>query len=263
MVVVEILPIGAIIKEKEKMKKSTLFKILTLFLTFVITLSSSGCEILRVLRGGPSDVRLSMVEKQKERKELLDSFIPEVEGYIFEALPKDIFDGEEDWKSKGYLTWREFVDRRHMLSIIKKESNHYEVSVADHTELYFETEFCKITIAKDIFEKQIGRFEGLYDIEFTHTYIIDYEAMTQTYYGEFFNGYAHYKDGEYFVVLAMNHYREKYFYISGPPALFLIDVENNALHYVGYAKGWLEYEIENYRFLGKDYYCYKLTKEGE
>jgi hypothetical protein len=31
--------------------------------------------------------------------------------------------------------------------------------------------------------------------------------------------------------------------------------------YVGYAKGWFEYEIKNKRFYNEYSVCYKLTKE--
>jgi len=43
--------------------------------------------------------------------------------------------------------------------------------------------------------------------------------------------------------------------------LFLLDFENNTMLYVGYAKGWLEYEIEHGKFYTTNI-CYKLTKEG-
>ena len=50
--------------------------------------------------------------------------------------------------------------------------------------------------------------------------------------------------------------------LDAPPAIFLLDFENNNLYYVGYAKGWFEYELENGRFPNRYSMLYKLTKEG-
>ena len=67
------------------------------------------------------------------------------------------------------------------------------------------------------------------------------------------------KDGEFFLIYFMPLYS---YFLDAPPALFLLDFENNTMQYVGYAKGWFEYEIANGEFFIREAFVYKLTKES-
>ena len=92
------------------MKRKTLFKILTLFLTFVIFSCGSGGLFALGLQLKENEERHQhLIEKQKERKAQADALIPEIDGYIFEALPQDAFVNQEDWESKGSLNHYNFL----------------------------------------------------------------------------------------------------------------------------------------------------------
>ena len=94
------------------MKKSTIFKILTLFLTFVIFSCCSGCLFALSLQLKKNEERRQhLIEKQKERKAQADALIPEIDGYIFEALPKAAFTDQADWESKGFFDIFTFFKR--------------------------------------------------------------------------------------------------------------------------------------------------------
>ena len=91
------------------MKKSSIFKILTLFLTFVIFSCSSGC-IMGIIENDLKKDTQRRIEIQKERKAQADALIPEIDGYIFEALPQTAFANQADWESKGFLDSSSFFN---------------------------------------------------------------------------------------------------------------------------------------------------------
>ena len=92
------------------MKKGTLFKILTLFLTFVIFSCCSGCLIFAIARESKEKDIQRWIEIQKERKAQADALIPEIDGYIFEALPQYAFVDQADWESKGFIDQHNFFN---------------------------------------------------------------------------------------------------------------------------------------------------------
>ena len=240
-VVVGILPIGAIIKEKEKMKKSTLFKILTLFLTFVIFMNCSGCLISLILYNSEKEKQETMqflVEKQKERKELADTLVPDIEGYTFEILPKEAFNDQEDWESKGFL------DDYSFLTFYTERTQYYKHNI-DYSPFRISIISPQGTTVSEISEERLMKYFEI----FPNSPGYGMETI--------------YKYGEYFLLASMTAVKYRFYYLEFPPALFLLDFENNTLYYLGYAKGWFEYGIDNKVVLDKYQMVYKLTKEGE
>ena len=221
------------------MKKKTLFKILTLFLTFVIFSCCSGC-FLYLINKKNEERHQRLIEKQKERKAQADALIPEIDGYIFEALPKAAFANQEDWESKGFFDidtfFKEDTGIEYFFNI--KETDLYylgTVCLANDGKICYE-----ITIAKNDYEERLTKyFEVFTSLSVRSTEIICIEGI-------------------FFLIYFMPYYSG---YLEGPPAFFLLDFENNTMLYAGYAKGWLEYEIANGEFFIKEDVVYKLTKE--
>ena len=242
------------------MKKSAIFKILTLSLTFVIFSCCSGC-LLYLINKKNEERHQHLIEKQKERKAQADALIPEIDGYIFEALPKAAFKNQEDWINNGYFDLSSFLWGNGSLIYeygitiynydIKKQDDCYIVQVRYWDRKLDEDGICedlKITIEKTVFEDKIDKFINLFNIKQDYT----------------FSGHIGFIKGEYFMTLEMRFLQEiSRAGLYGPPALFLLDFENNSMHYVGYAKGWLEYEIANGKFFIKEDVIYKLTKVSE
>ena len=231
------------------MKKSTVFKILTLFLTVVIFSCCSGCFLSFVAYTNEKELQ-ELLEIERQRKEQADALIPEVEGYTFEALPQVAFANQEDWESKGFLDWGRFYgtfiyenygyDHR-----FEKDDNFYYFNILYHNDPSNNQnviELLKLSVEKYEYENKMNKFKELFQIK------SDYSP----------EGGVYYHNGEYFFVLEMRMLDKA---LYGPPALFLLDFENNNLYYVGYAKGWFEYEIEHEEFYDIYSVCYKLTKK--
>ncbi len=222
------------------MKKSSIFKILTLFLTFVIFSCSSGC-IMGIIENDLKKDTQRRIEIQKERKAQADALIPEIDGYIFEALPQTAFANQADWESKGFLDSSSFFNWT-------KESYYYYKKQETELNFIFSVKsqdgelFNKITIEKDEYEERLAKFFEVFSecTAFEESIIC--------------------KDGEFFLVSWMPSAEDGMWFLNAPPALFLLDLEKNSMHYVGYAKGWFEYEIEHGEFFGKEKAVYKLTK---
>ena len=90
------------------MKKSSIFKILTLFLTFIIFSCCSGCIFAIADYFNEKDLQKAL-EIQKEKKALADALVPEIEGYTFEAKPDTHFTWKEGrWESQGFKTFEDF-----------------------------------------------------------------------------------------------------------------------------------------------------------
>jgi hypothetical protein len=224
------------------MKKSSLFKILTLFLTFVIFSCCSGCLFVLCLQLKENEERRQhLIEKQKERKAQADALIPEIDGYIFEALPEAAFANQEDWESKGFLDNGSFFNWR-------KESYYYYEKQETELNFIFNVKtqdhelFNRITIKKDEYEERLAKFFEVFSecTAFEESIIC--------------------KDGEFFLVSWMPYISRGELY--SPPALFLLNFDNNTMFYIGYDECGLEYEIENGKFYTNANYCYKLTKRG-
>ena len=237
------------------MKKSTIFKILTLFLTFIIFSCCSGCLFALGLQLKENEERHQrLIEKQKERKAQADALIPEIDGYIFEALPKAAFANQEDWESKGFLDWGRFYgsyvyENYGYDQKTEKDDNFYYITILYHNDPSNNqnvTELLKLSVEKYEYENKMNKFKELF--QFT----TDYMPI----------GSIHYQNGEYFFVLEMQLLDIARAPLYGPPALFLLDFENNTMQYVGYAKGWFEYEIKYEEFYDIYSICFKLTKES-
>ena len=223
------------------MKKSAIFKILTLFLTFVIFSCCSGCIIFAIAKESKQKDIQRWKEIQKERKAQADALIPEIDGYIFKALPQDAFVNQEDWESKGFIHQHNFFNWGKSFYYYynkQKTETSFIVTVRTNSGKVFN----KIIIDINEYEERLSKY-----FEIFSEYAAGEESIIN-------------KDGEFFLVSWMPYKRVGMRNLAGPPALFLLDFENNTMLYVGYAKGWLEYEIEHGEFSTTNI-CYKLTKE--
>ncbi len=223
------------------MKKSSIFKILTLFLTFVIFSCCSGC-LYTLIKKNNEEHRQRCVEIQKQRKAQADALIPEIDGYIFEALPQDAFVNQEDWESKGFIHQHNFFNwgkSFHYYYKKQKTETSFIVTVRTTSGKVFN----KIIIDINEYEERLSKY-----FEIFSEYTAGEESIIN-------------KDGEFFLVSWMPYKQEGMQPLPGSPALFLLDFENNTMLYVGYAKGWLEYEIEHREFNSDSNICYKLTKK--
>ena len=218
------------------MKKSSIFKILTLFLTFIIFSCCSGCFLSFVDYIKERKLQ-KVLEIQKEQKALADALVPEIEGYIFEAVPMDAFKNQEDWESQGFKTFADFFRSGDMFEYnVKKD--------AKNTEQYL------------IYPSLTGKHEkepiGYVISKEEHKKYFEVFPETSTSNVLFFNG-------EYFIYHGMvgdSYAGDR----AGAIALFLLDFEKHEMYYVGYSKGWLEYEIEHSKLYSIDECCFKLTK---
>ncbi|MBE5765407.1 MAG: hypothetical protein E7339_07445 [Clostridiales bacterium] len=223
------------------MKKSSIFKILTLFLTFIIFSCCSGCLIFAIAKESKQKDIQHWIEIQKERKAQADALIPEIDGYIFEALPQDAFVNQEDWESKGFIHQHNFFNWEKSFYYYynkQKTETSFIVTVRTNSGKVFN----KIIIDINEYEERLSKYFKVFPL----TSATELEIINM--------------DGEFFLVSWMP-YKQVGRTLAGPPALFLLDFENNTMLYVGYAKGWLEYEIEHGKFYTTNI-CYKLTKEG-
>ena len=225
------------------MKKGTLFKILTLFLTFVIFSCCSGCLYSIVMYYNEKELQEAL-EIQKEKKALADVLIPEIEGYTFEARPYAYFSSKEDIDSQGFKTFEDFFRDGGLFDSLEKINSEkvkeywiypYDPPNAD-------------TI------KPIG-------------YIIPTEAQKK--YFEVFPHFSSKKisfiNGEYFIYRYMETASTgTQTFGAGAIALFLLDFEKHKMYYVGYSKGWIEAELEDNELYNSRVMCFKLTKsKGE
>ena len=84
------------------MKKSTVFKILTLFLTFVIFSCCSGCVESCVHEKRAKD-KAEFLERARVKKAEADAFIPQVDDYILELKLRTCFESNEEAYSEGFF----------------------------------------------------------------------------------------------------------------------------------------------------------------
>jgi len=229
------------------MKKSSIFKILTLFLTFIIFSCCSGCFItcLKFVEYNNEKELQELLEIERQRKEQADALIPEVEGYTFEALPEVAFANQEDWESQGFLKGSNFFEK---LNPFKTES--------EFTTL--EDGARKITISL------INRIEGKEELTPLGYIIITPEQEEK--YGSLFPDFGSYHFGIYdeqpvffrYMKILSNGWSYEG---GGVHALFLVDFENHTLYYAGYSKGWIEAELNDNRLYNFNRICFKLTKK--
>ena len=223
------------------MKKSSIFKILTLFLTFVIFSCCSGCFLSFVAYTNEKELQ-ELLEIERQRKEQADALIPEVEGYTFEALPEVAFANQEDWESQGFLKGSNFFE--------KYQADEYILDVIE-----YEDGSKKFTI-RNLYDSN--------DLNESEKYVITSPEQEQKYGSNFpiFTAYNYIVcNGESFILRWMETVwagtqREG----SGTCALFLVDFENHTLYYAGYSKGWIEAELNDNRLYNFNRICFKLTK---
>ena len=229
------------------MKKSSLFKILTLFLTFVIFSCCSGCFVESCIGSCMDKQRekekAEFLERARAKKAEADSFIPQVDDYILELKPKTYFENEGKAIEAGYFypTQKIWNKDEWFLGVYfppPYESVELSLYPYDTSKKAYDFK-CDVT---DIYgfefffpHKDIG---GLF-----HKDLIEYD-------GKFF---AIHCAGEVFL------YGRDNFFI--PPALYLIDVENEQIFYCGYFEQWYDDVFNNYRGRASGNYCYKITKK--
>ena len=235
------------------MKKSTLFKILTLFLTFLILISCSGC--FNCKRPGEK-FRDTAVEIQKKNKKLIDAFAPEIQGYIYEALPYAAFLNEEDSSYQGFKRCSKFFDEGGLFKVLEKTSSEnvieYWIYSDDIHNIY--------PVNQNI---DVGNFYSVNAVN-ENLEPIGYIIPTE-YHNEIFGLFPGFYwisfiNGEYFLCLKMSISLDRRI-IEGMAILFLLDFEKHEMYYVGYTKSWVEYEIEWRQFTRDEYVYFKLTKE--
>ena len=222
------------------MKRKTLFKILTLFLTFVIFSCCSGCFYSLVMHNNEKKLQKAL-EIQKQKKASADALIPEIEGYAFEARPYAYFSSKEDIESQGFKSFDDFFRNGDVLF------QWQEKQISENRKSFW------------IYPYAIGK----HDVE-SIGYVIPTEKQ-EAYFELFPSAYLPnvvFINDEWFICRAMDS--ETYSSsCAGAIALFLLDFEKHKMYYVGYSKGWLEYEIEYGTFLNMHSCCYRLTKNQE
>ena len=228
------------------MKKSAIFKILTLFLTFVIFSCCSGCFVESCIGScidkQETKEKAKFLERAKAKKAEADAFIPEVNDYIFEVKQKSFFKSDEEAYKAGFFDYYTYCLRNYYFSRIGESQLISNITIysKDHTLL------CDFKC--DLNNIVGGVFFSRYSIDmFFHKEV------------EF--------DGKIFIIPEFE--RSKSGYVLSPitpPALYMIDVENGRILYCGYFEGWYEELFNNYK-AGDFYdYYYKITKkinEGE
>ena len=214
------------------MKKKTLFKILTLFLTFVIFSCCSGCLTLYFNHKKLQEA----LEIQKQKKASADALVPEIEGYTFEARPTSYFSSREDWESQGFLRYDDFVD----------ENKGYEY------ELIF------TNLADGSIKITIRHF-----LEEGGNYIIIPTEQEEKYGTVFPGGYRYLAcNEEGFIMIEMEEVFCGSFKSSkGGIGVFLVDFEKHEMYYVGYSKGWIEAELNDNKLYSYINICFKLAKD--
>ncbi|MBE5765409.1 MAG: hypothetical protein E7339_07455 [Clostridiales bacterium] len=222
------------------MKKSSIFKILTLFLTFVIFSCCSGCIFAIADYFNEKDLQKAL-EIQKEKKALADALVPEIEGYTFETRPESYFLGKEDWESQGFKIYSIFFASRDSFECRLER-------ISENIEKYCVYRYQSNKIDLD----QIG-------------YVIPTEEQKAVFeiFPIFVTQSILYINEEFFLYSEM--YSELYGWnAAGAIALFLLDFEKHKMYYVGYSKGWIEAELEDNQLYHWRRMCFKLTKnEGE
>ena len=223
------------------MKKSSLFKILTLFLTFVIFSCSSGCLTLYFNHKKLQEA----LEIEKQRKELADALIPEIEGYTFEARPARYFASKEDIEIQGFKTIDGFFDgnkaNNYYLEITELEGGGRKVVIKQYN--YSNEGDNHIINYIIISPEQERNFGEIFPVFPRHPYFIyNGESFIARYMEEVFAG----------------RYKSSW----GGIALFLINFEKHEMYYVGYSKGWIESELRDNELYSIASIYLKLAKNG-
>ena len=225
------------------MKKSTLFKILTLFLTFVIFTCCSGCYLISCIYNSYKERKTTM-KIEKERMRIADTLVPEIDGYIIEAKPVAVFENKEDYEKQGFLKggdfFREYQTNEYRHEITKLEDGSIKVEVFSIVVVEQNKEY--ILLDYIIISAEEEKKHGVLFPEFIYcSYFV-------------FNG-------EPFIVRKMEKLQFGEYVSSGSIAFFLVDFEKHQMYYVGYTKEWISTEIKNERLYEFEEMCFKLTKE--
>jgi len=226
------------------MKKSSIFKILTLFLTFVIFSCCSGCIFAIADYFNEKDLQKAL-EIQKEKKALADALVPEIEGYTFEAKPDTHFTWKEGrWESQGFKTFEDFFRGGGLFDCLEK----------------YDSEKVKEYWIYPYDPPNADKIEPL-------GYVIPTKEQKKYFevFPQFFSQNIAFINGEYFIFQCMEETSTGVqTFGAGAVALFLLDFEKHKMYYVGYSKGWIEAELEDNQLYHWRRMCFKLTKnEGE
>ncbi len=221
------------------MKKSAMFKILTLFLTFVIFSCCSGCIFALADYFNEKDLQEAL-EIQKEKKALADALIPEIEGYTFEAKPDTHFTWKEGrWESQGFKTFEDFFRGGGLFDCLEK----YDLEKVKEYWIY------------PYDPPNADKIEPL-------GYVIPTKEQKKYFevFPRFFSQNIAFINGEYFIFQYMETTSTGHTFGAGAIALFLLDFEKHKMYYVGYSKGWIEAELEDNELHNRRVMRFKLTK---
>ena len=220
------------------MKKGTLFKILTLFLAFVVFSFCSGCFYSLVIHNNEKKLQEAL-EIQKQKKASADALVPEIEGYTFEARLTSYFSSREDWESQGFKTFEDFFRGGGLFDSLEKiNSEKVKEYWIYHNDLpsVYKTDPLGYVIPTEVQKKYFEVFPN------------------------FFNQNISFINGEYFICQYMEAGSTGQRFGAGAIALFLLDFEKHKMYYVGYSKGWIEAELEDNELYSSRAMCFKLTK---
>ena len=226
------------------MKKSTIFKILTFFLTFVIFSCCSGCFVESCI-GSCMDKqeakdKAEFLERARVKKAEADSFIPQVDDYILELKLRTCFESNEEAYSEGFF-------------------NLYDPGAGMYNYNFGYTHSEEKTIIAIIY--QIPNYNRKYEFKYSINDVCGYEFFFDPNRNLFLDGLIEY-DQKLFAVpyIDGSRWNDRNCRIH-PPALYMIDVENEQILYCGYFEEWYEELFNNYSAKGSYDYYYKITKK--
>ena len=225
------------------MKKSSIFKILTLFLTFIIFSCCSGCFVESCIAScrdkQEAKEKAEFLERARAKKAEADSFIPQVDDYILELKPYSFFKSNEEAYNEGFFYYH--TPNRFINYYVPMRGTGPHMSIAVYT-VNENVLLCE-------FECNLENIVG----------------------GTFFTGNSadvfYHKKFEYdkkiFIIPEFKGSRWNNGLISTliPPALYMIDVENACILYCGYFEQWYDDIFNNYSAKGSYDYYFKITKK--
>ncbi len=234
------------------MKKSTVFKILTLFLTFVIFSCCSGCFVESCIGSCMDKQRekekAEFLERARVKKAEADSFVPQVDGYILELKPYSFFESEKEAIAAAYFYPNQSIKYKGEYFLRVDFSPPYE-----SVELY-------------IYPYDTSKKEYNFKCDVTEIYGYEFFFHNKDAISLFHKDLIEY-DGKFFAIhcapgTILNGLENRFI----PPALYMIDIKNEQILYCGYFEQWYDDVFNNYNGRSSGDYYYKITKkinEGE
>ena len=231
------------------MKKSAIFKILTLFLTFVIFSCCSGCFVESCI-GSCMDKqeakeKAKFLERAKAKKAEADAFIPQVDDYILELKSKTYFESkEEEAYNEGFFDYH--TPNWFINYYVPMSGTGPHMSIAVYT---------------------VNENVLLCEFECNLENIVGGTFFTSNSADVFYHKIFEY-DKKIFIIPDFEGSRWNNGLISTliPPSLYMIDIQNACILYCGYFEQWYDDIFNNYRAGDFFDYYYKITKkinEGE